>query len=81
MRHGYNLAFAAEFLACICEKQTDNKISHEIATIGLLKVLATIIPAFSFGSAQMPAKRRRMNKTTKWTNDNQREALAEVLSH
>ena len=89
MRHEYNLAFVAEFIVCICEKQADNKISREIATFELLKVLAIMISAFSFGSAQMSAKRRRMNKTTKWTNNNQEEArwslnddrIAEVLSH
>lgn len=88
MRHGYNSAFAAEFIACVCEKQADNKISREVAIIGLLKVLATMIPAFSFDSAQMPTKRRRMDQTT-WTNNNQGEArwplsgdrIAEVFSH
>lgn len=88
MRHGYNLAFAAEFIACVCEKQADNKIRREVAIIGLLKVLATMIPAFSFDSAQMPTKRRRIDQTT-WTNNNQGEArwplsgdrIAEVFSH
>ncbi len=28
MRHEYNLAFVAEFIVCICEKQADNKISR-----------------------------------------------------
>lgn len=89
MRHGDDLAFAAEFIACICEKHAENKISREIATVGLLKVLATMIPAFSFGSAQMPAKRRRMDHTATWIYDNQGEArwrlngdrIAEVLRH
>ncbi len=67
IRYGYNVAFAAEIIAYICEKQANDKISHQMAMFGLVRVLATMIPTFGFGPAEMPAKRRRIDGQSTWT--------------
>lgn len=59
--------FAAEFISCIYEKQAGGKISHEVAVVRLLKVLATMVPAFTLGSAaEVPAKRRRIDESAEY---------------
>ena len=59
MKSAHSIIITAESRACNWKTQIDEKISRGVTVTGLRDLFATMIPAFTISSGQMPAKRRR----------------------